>query len=105
MIAIVSAVTCGILAVLCLCISLRQFRGKGFLFNNAYIWASKRERNEMDKTPYYRQSGVVFLLCAAMFVCMALECVLLTDWLWLAVAALCGAALIYAIVSSVRDAK
>ena len=37
-------------------ISIIQFRQKGFLLNNAYIYASKEQRKKMDKKPYYRQS-------------------------------------------------
>jgi len=30
-------------------ISYLQFKEKGYLFNNAYIWASQEERKHMDK--------------------------------------------------------
>ena len=42
--------------------SVRSFMEKGFLFNNAYIYASKQEREKMNKKPHYRQSAIVFLL-------------------------------------------
>ena len=96
------AAICVVLALVCICISVMQFRERGFLFNNAYIWASKEERETMDKTPHYRQSGIVFALCAALFFAMALECGLLTGWLWLIVGALTLAILVYAIASSVN---
>lgn len=102
---IICAIFCGILAIGCLIISVMSFREKGFLFNNAYIWASKTERETMDKKPHYRQSAIVFALLAAVFVCIALECVLLADWLWLPVGALSGAALVYAIASSTKSTK
>ncbi len=35
---------------------------KGFLFNNAYIYANKKEREQMNKKPYYIQTGIVFIL-------------------------------------------
>ncbi len=31
-------------------ISVRSFKQKGFLFNNAYLYASKQERDTMDKS-------------------------------------------------------
>ena len=34
---------------------------KGFLFNNAYIYANKKEREHMNKKPYYIQTGIVFI--------------------------------------------
>ncbi len=74
---IICAVFCGILAIACLVISVMSFAEKGFLFNNAYIWASKKERETMDKRPHYRQSAIVFALLAAVFACITLECVVL----------------------------
>ena len=38
-----------VLSVVCAVISFFQFREKGFLFNNTYIYASKQEREIMDK--------------------------------------------------------
>lgn len=35
---------------------------KGFLFNNAYIYANKKEREQMNNKPYYIQTGIVFIL-------------------------------------------
>lgn len=99
------AIISGILAVACLIISIMQFKEKGFLFNNAYIWASKQEREKMDKKPHYRQSAIVFSMCAALFLCMAFECVFLTGWLWLIEGALAIVLLVYAISSSVKEMK
>lgn len=93
----------GVLALVSCIISILQFREKGFLFNNAYIWASRQERETMDKKPHYRQSGIVFALITAIFFFMALECVLFTGWLWLMVFLPAAALLVYAIASSVRE--
>ena len=35
--------------------SCSYFKEKGFLLNNAYLFASKEEREEMDKKSHYRQ--------------------------------------------------
>ncbi len=93
----VLAIICGMLGLVCAVISIFQFKERGFLFNNAYIWASKKERETMDKRPFYRQSGIAFVLISALFFVMAIECILLTIWLWLAVGALSIAVLVYAI--------
>ena len=97
------AIICCVLAITCSIIIIMQFKEIGFLFNNAYIWASKRERGTIDKKPHYRQSGIVFALCAAIFFFMALECVLFTGWLWLIVGLLTIVLLVYAIASSVKE--
>lgn len=97
------AIICSVLAVTCFIISVMQFKEKGFLFNNAYIWASKQERATMNKKPHYRQSAIAFALCAATFFFMALGCVLFTDWLWLIGGLSAIVLLAYAIFSSVRE--
>lgn len=59
---IISGIVCSILAIGAFIVSFRSFKEKGFLFNNAYLYASKEERATMDKKPHYRQSAVVFLM-------------------------------------------
>ena len=48
------------ISLLMFILSIRSFREKGFLFNNAYLYASKEEREVMNKKPYYRQTAIVF---------------------------------------------
>lgn len=99
--AVICASVCGILALISLVISVMSFREKGFLFNNAYLWASMEERDSMDKKPHYRQSAIAFAFIAGIFLCMAMEVLFATGWLWLGVGALCIAVLVYAIKSSI----
>ncbi len=82
--------------------SVRSFMERGFLFNNAYIYASKEEREKMDKKPHYRQSAIVFLLLGVSFLLLGI--MTLTDAVWLlyVVLGLAVFAIIYAFVSSVR---
>ena len=42
----------------CLVLSIRHFQQKGFLWNNAWLFASEQERKHMDKAPHYRQSAI-----------------------------------------------
>ena len=74
---------------------------KGYLFNNAYIYASKRERETMNKAPHYKQSGVVFTLAGGIFTVNAIDCIAQTDWLFLVSIALVIVALTYAVLSSI----
>lgn len=53
-----------LLAIGAFIISILSFREKGFLFNNAYIFASAESRKSMDKKPYYRQSAIMFAAVA-----------------------------------------
>lgn len=95
----------GICTVTCCIISIRQFQQKGFLFNNAYIYASKDEREKMDKKPHYRQSGIVFAFLTGVFLCIGLEVILKTGWLMWVEGILLVAVLVYAIASSARSEK
>ncbi|MDE6566741.1 MAG: DUF3784 domain-containing protein [Lachnospiraceae bacterium] len=83
-------------------ISYFQFQEKGFLFNNAYLYASEEERRTMNKKPYYRQSGIVFFLVGFIFLLNILELVLSMSWLFYLMLLLCAITLIYAIISSIK---
>ena len=103
--AIIGALIFGTLAVACFVISYLQFNEKGFLFNNAYIHASERERKAMNKKPHYRQSGVAFALIGIIFLINAIDVVLQTDWLIYLVVGLAIFAILYAIISSAMIEK
>ncbi len=85
--------------------SFRSFREKGFLFNNAYIYASKEERETMDKRPYYRQSAIVLLLLGVMFALNAVQVLLGIDWLFWLFLLIAAVTIVYAVVSTVRIQK
>lgn len=98
---IIAGLIVGIAAIVCFVLSYLQFHEKGFLMNNAYIYASQKERETMDKKPHYRQSGIVFLMIGVIFLLNALEMILETGWLFYVVIVLVIMVMIYAIVSSV----
>ena len=79
--------------------SARSFMEKGFLFNNAYIYASKQEREKMNKKPYYRQSAIVFLMFGIVFLLLALAVLLEAYWISFVCMAVVLMTLIYAVVS------
>ena len=85
--------------------SVRSFMEKGVLFNNAYIYASKQEREKMNKKPYYRQSAIVFLLFGIVFLLLALAVLLEAYWISFVGVAVIIITLIYAIVSSITIEK
>ena len=86
-------------------VSIRSFMEKGFLFNNVYIYASKQERETMNKKPHYRQSAIVFLLIALIFLLNGLRMLLKIDWIFYISVAVMIITLIYAIVSSITIEK
>lgn len=99
------AIVSFIIAFIFLIVSIFQFCEKGFLFNNAYIWADKKEREKLNKKPHYRQSGIAFTLCAAIFLAMGLGYLFLMNWLWIIVGALLVVLLVFAILTSVKEIK
>ena len=99
------AVAVFILAGVLLILSIRHFLEHGFLLNNEYLYATQKERETMDKRPYYRQSAIIFLLLSIVFVIIGLSLVLHNVKLeLLEIPVLAGIAL-YAIVSTVRIRK
>lgn len=102
---LVGAIICAIIMVTAFVISYFQFKEKGFLFNNAYLYASKAERETMNKSPYYRQSGAVFCFIGVIFGLNTLEMATKVSWLFYLVILICMVMLIYAIVSSIQIEK
>lgn len=100
-----ATVICGLLTLVSFWISYRSFRQKGYLFNNAYLLASKQEREKMDKAPYYRQSAIVFLLIGLMFLMTTIDTLLQSTWLIYLTLAMALGVLLYAIISSVSIEK
>lgn len=91
-----------VLATLCAVISVRQFKEKGFLFNNAYIWNSKLGREKMDKKPHYRQSAIAFCLLSIIFILSGISIIFKNDKIkYLNILFIIGL-LIYVIISSIK---
>lgn len=102
----VVAVIVFLLAAASFVISYFQFHEKGFVFNNAYLFASKKERETMNKKPYYRQSAIVFFCTGVIFSLTFIDMLFLRSNLLLCVIAIAAVVLlIYAIASSVTIAE
>ena len=99
---LVTAVVMFVLAALLLVLGVRHFLERGYLLNNAWIYASPKERETMDKKPWYRQSAIVFCLLSAVFLVVGLSLVLQSGRLLLLELPIFAAALIYAVVSTLR---
>ena len=102
---IVMAVVMFAIDGLWLLLGIRSFMERGFLLNNAYIYATKEERKTMDKKPYYRQSAVAFCLLSVMFVIIGLSVLFQNDKIMLLVIPFAVAVVLYAVVSSVLHHK
>lgn len=99
---LITAIIVFLLAGGLLVLAIRHFWERGYLLNNAYIYATEKERKAMDKRPYYRQSAIVFCLLSAVFAVIGLSLILQDDRILLLEIPLTAGVLIYAIVSSVQ---
>lgn len=89
-----------LLAAVCAAVGVRQWREKGFLFHNAYLCASEKQRESMDKKPYYRQSAWIFWGISAVLFINAAEFALQSGWLGFLAAGAAAAVLVGAAASS-----
>ncbi len=102
---IIVMVICLLIASACFLVSYFQYREKGILLNNAYLYASREEREKMNKRPYYRQSGIVFSLLGIVFLLNAVQ--VTTEWNWICYLSILVSivTIIYAVVSSILIEK
>ncbi|MEF9840458.1 MAG: DUF3784 domain-containing protein [Oscillospiraceae bacterium] len=94
-----------ILSVLSFIVAYFQLNEKGFLLNNAYLWASTKERQTMDKKPHYRQSAIVFCGIGILFMLLTVEMIVKSGWLNYIVLGIVALLIVYAIVSSIVIGK
>ena len=90
-----------VIAGVFLLFSIRSVFERGFLLNNAYLYASKEERKTMNKKPYYKQSAVVFCILSAVFLVIGLSLLFQNDKIVLLEVPLIVGVIIYAIASTV----
>ena len=98
---IIVAIVLLIAALFMFVLSIRSFMGKGFLFNNAYIYASQKERETMNKKPYYRQTAIIFFFLGIVFLTLGFAILLGIGWMTYIAEGIILIMLIYAIVSSI----
>lgn len=102
---IIISIILGVSALAVFVASIFSFNEKGFLFNNAYIFASPQEREKLNKKPLYRQTAVILLMISAILLLNAAEVLLKTGWLFYVVMAVAAGTLIFAIISSIYISK
>ena len=86
-------------SLLAFVMGIRSYMEKGFLLNNAYIYASAQERKTKDWKPYYKQSAVVLFLLGAAFLMIGLAVYFQIAWLYYIADVVLVIPLVYAVVS------
>ncbi|MBQ6733750.1 MAG: DUF3784 domain-containing protein [Lachnospiraceae bacterium] len=100
--AIVSVIIPFIMAGVLALLSFRSFKEKGFLLNNAYLYATEEERKTMNKKPWYRQSAICFCLLSVAFILLGLYSVFDKKVFIILVYLVFAGTVVYAIASSVK---
>ena len=87
------------MAVVSLVFSILGFAGKNIILDDAYIKASKEEREDMDKNAYRLQAAIVFLFIFAATLCNLLRALTHTPFFTYIAFGIGAIGIIYAIVS------
>jgi len=87
------------LAVISLIFSILGFAGKNIILDDAYIKASKEERENMDKNAYRLQGAIIFLFIFAATLCNLLRALTHTPLFTYIAFGIGAIGIIYAIVS------
>ena len=101
----VTAIAVLVVSALLFLVSIRSFLEKGFLLHNAYLYATPKQRETMNKKPYYRQTAVLFFLMGMVFLCIGLAILFRAGWITCVAEAVILIIVIYAIVSTVAIEK
>ena len=102
---LVDCLVLGSFSLICFVVGVLQLRHIGPPLNNAYFFATKKEREEMDTDPLHRQSAIVFLLLGATFLLITINAVVRKDWIFWLILILAAGTLIYALFSSAKLRK
>ena len=98
---LVGGIISAVLTLISLVIGILQLMQKGFLLNNVFIYASPEERKNIDKKPYYMQSGITFLLLGGVFLCLTLSTFINEKLFYLSVV-VAVITVIFAVASTIR---
>ena len=105
---IVIAIIMGISALLCFVVVVHQHIGKGMVFTNAWIYATKAERAQMDprkKMLERRLARNVFFMLGIIHIVLAIYVIFLLTFLLYILAVLTVILCIYAIVRTVKNVR
>lgn len=93
------------IAVVSLIFSVLGFMGKDMILDDAYIKASKEEREKMDKKAYRLQGSIIFLFLFVITLCNILRAVLHIPSFTYAAIVIAVIGIAYAIISHYKLKK
>ncbi len=102
---IIVAFSLGLISIIFFIFSYRQYKEIGIPINNAYLYASKKQRAEKNYTPYYKQSAGIFFLLGLLFLLQTLQIIFVFTWFFNAFILLIILTIIFAIASYIYITK
>ena len=93
------------MTVVSLIFSLLGFMGKDVILDDAYIRASKEEREKMDKKAYRFQGSIIFFFLFVVTLCNLLRAVLHVAWFTYIAFVVAVIGIAYAIISHYKLKK
>jgi len=105
---IIISIIFGAIGIISFRIAYRQYKEKGFIFTNTWLFASEKERENMDiriKKAEYRVGRNVFFLLGLVFIIYAVYFQLWLSWISYIGFALMGLIVIYALYQWVANAR
>ena len=92
---------CLIAAIVCLTVGIMQLNERGIPLNKAYLYASNEKKQSMNKLPYFKQSGILFILMSVIFSLLAASVLFGMELLSSIALGLFAVVVIFAVVSTV----
>ena len=100
MLKIIIGIFCLVTAIICFVLGILQLNEKGPVMNNTWLYASDKEREQIDKKFCYRQAGVIYMITGGIFLLYAAGAFFKIRWMFIPAIALTMIELTYAVVSS-----
>jgi len=102
---IIVSIILGAIAIFCFLIAYRHHKEKGFIFTNRWLFASPKEREQMDdrtKKAEYRTGRNIFTLVGLIFLLLTIYTIVHLSWLLGAVYVLMGITILYGFLYLIR---
>ena len=99
------AVITGIISVILFIYVSFTVRGKGIILSNTYLFASKEERDKIDKEAEYHLVSVVFGILAAILAFLTAYIITSREICLYRVFTLCVCDIVYAVKESIKSEK
>ena len=99
---IIAGITLAV-AIALFIIAYLQSKEKGFVFSNAWIYASEKQREKINKKLEYKLAKNIFVCLGILFLLITFHIITLWTWIFLPMGALIIFTAVYAVVQSSKN--